>query len=344
MRWSTSRNRAAAVCLLVSAFACQQTSETAKREAEADRRCEQLRIAASRQGAATSSPPQEEAIRVTYEYANWSLPLLVAIEAGLFGKHGVAISTRKWEGSSTWNLSDLEIVTGHGMYLMKEAGASPDVLRFVHPFATRKDGDMVKGLLVKKSAGIQTLKDLSPKQTWIGGFEHVWIMKKALEAEGVKVPGGELAGFTIKVGSWGKEFSQDSAAAAFFGWATDVRAIQELDPGAYTLLAKNLESTYVADPYFVGCSYVTVRALREKPQAVRRYVAAIDEAIDLCRLCPKAALGLVPKYFEFKPEEAARLGAYYFYKSSEPLELEALGKSQDADLAAFMLRGTEGLQ
>ena len=294
------------------------------------------------EGMPAEEPPKEPQtiagppLTVSYEYAGWSLPFIVALDKGYFEKHGVNISPRQLEGSPTLDISELDIINGHGFYVLKKEGFEPTDLKFTHPFAMKKDGDMVKGLLVKKSAGITTWTDFKHKGIVISSSSDMDLLQKVFESKGLTVFGDNADIPYFRTGGGAVAgFPEDKDADAVYGWATEIRKFQEEKPDAYFLLAKNLECEYIADPYFMGCTYINMESFGANPTAFRKYLKAIDEAIDFIRQDPKEALAVIPKYFDWEPNEAARFGVYHFHKSTEKLDFEALKKSEGKDLKEF---------
>lgn len=303
------------------------------------------------------APPKEpqtiagKNLIVSYEYAGWSLPFIVALDKGYFDKHGVNISPRKLEGFYKKKygisslplvdiLSEVDIINGYGFDVLREGEYEPTILKFTHPFAMRKDGDMVKGLLVKKSAEIKTWTDFRHKNIVIigGSYSDINLLKKVFESKGLTVFGdnADITGFSLWAGKKTvAKFPEKKDVDAIYVWAVDIRKFQEEKPDDYFLFAQNLECEYLANPYFMGCTYINMKSFGTNPTAFRKYLKAIDEAIDFIRQHPKEALAVIPKYFDWEPNEAARFGVYHFYKSTEKPDFEALKKSEDKDLKEF---------
>lgn len=275
-------------------------------------------------------------IKVTYEYANWSLPFLVALDKGYFEKHGVEILPEKLEGSPTLDFSSMDIINGHGLYLLKKETIDPTIVKFIHPIAMKKDGDMVKGLLVKKSASIKTWPDFKHKGIVISSFSDMDLLQNIFENNGLTVFGDSADIHSFQAGGGAvASFPEDNGGDALYGWSSDIHKFMADKPNTYFLFAKNLECEYLADPYFVACTYINMKSFSHNPLAFRKYIKAIDDAIDFIRLNPKESLSIIPKYFSWTPEESARLGIYHFYKSTEQIDFKALEKSKDKDLKDF---------
>ena len=114
------------------------------------------------EGAVPANAPQ---LQVTYEYADWSLPFLVAMKKGYFRKRGIDIKPLKVGDLPGLRLGDMDVINGHAFSLMGERGASPRSIRFVHPFFYTKDGPMITGFLVKKTAQITKWGDFQGRKS-----------------------------------------------------------------------------------------------------------------------------------------------------------------------------------
>lgn len=85
-------------------------------------------------------------LKVTWEYAGWSLPFLVAMDQGFFEEVGVNVAPRKIGGAIALDISETDIVNGHGLYLMNKKEVSPKHVKFIHTVSMRSTGDMIKGV------------------------------------------------------------------------------------------------------------------------------------------------------------------------------------------------------
>lgn len=284
-----------------------------------------------------------ESLLVTWEHANWSLPLLVAHEKGYFAEAGVNVSLHKLEGAVTSHISETDIINGHGLYLMSQSDATPEAVRFVHPMSMRKGGDMIKGLLAKRTMGVRTWEDFKAKKKSIalGRSGDSGLIIDLLRSKGLTVFGNDSDITSFLVG-YSKRFAEVDDAIALYGWSSDVRRVMEEKPNSYVLLGKNLECEAMANPYYVACTYVNVKACATKQESLRRYISAIDKAIGFVRQHPRKALEIVPHYSDWQPEEAALFGVYHYDKSAEEPDFNAIQKARDKDLREFWLESLSG--
>lgn len=287
---------------------------------------------------------QSSTLTVTYEVAEQSLPFLVALERGLFDKHGVKVTARRLRGEAL-DFSDVDVVTGKGFDLLEGSGVTPTVIRFIHPFAMTKDGDMINGVLAKKSARISSWADFREKTVAVPAeWMYNGPLRDAFRANG-QVQLAERLGTgsggikALEVGGVDR-FGTAAGADVLFSWGEDVKRYLALQPARYDLFAKNLQAQVVTDPYFVGASFVNMAKFGRKTAEFKAFTAAVDEAIDLVRQSPSDALALLPKHSRYSAAVAARVGLHHFFKSTEQLPVESLEKSTGdsvSNIARFRL-------
>ncbi|MBN2307607.1 MAG: hypothetical protein JXR94_01470 [Candidatus Hydrogenedentes bacterium] len=280
-------------------------------------------------------PPDAPELQVTYEYADWSLPFLVAMKKGYFKKRGIDIKPMKVGDLPALRFSDMDIINGHAFSLMKESGATPRMVRFIHPFLYTKDGPMITGFLAKRAAGITKWSDFQGRtgiRLALISLGDFGLIEKVFEREGVDTEGIQCTCGGDPV----KNFEEQEDIVGVYGWGGGIAELLERRPDDYILLGKNLRAEVLADPYFVACTYINVGSSRTKPEVIAKYIEAIDEAIDYIRANPERALAVVPKYMDFTPERAAKLSLYHFHKSTEPIDFDALQTCIEHDVRAYL--------
>lgn len=305
-------------------FYTQRTAQSAPRPAPAGRATE---------------PSASATLKVTWEYASWSLPLLVAIDQGFFKQAGINVVPRELKGES-FHISEADIITGHGLYVMtKEPDATK--LRFIHTVSMRASGDMIKGFITKKDAGVSTWKDLKGKrkQIIVSGIDDVTLLTDFLRRQGLTVSDADSDIPSFLFG-YSEKFAETPEAIALYGWSQDVRRYLEKQPQSYLLLAKNLETVAVADPYYVACTYINAHSYTTKPGAINGYLQVIDKAIDFIRQHPEKAKAVIPRHTEWKAQDVTRMGMHHFDKTGEALDFAALNKAQNRDLRPFHFSGS----
>jgi ABC-type nitrate/sulfonate/bicarbonate transport system substrate-binding protein len=280
-------------------------------------------------------PSNAPVLHVTYEYADWSVPFFVAMKKGYFRKRAIDIKPLKVGDLPALRFSEMDVINGHAFSLMGERGASPTSIRFVHPFLYTKDGPMITGFLVKKTAQIAKWGDFKGRkstQLALRSLGDHALIKKIMESEGVDMKGFDCA----CGGDPAKTFEENDAIIGVYTWGGDIQDLMKRRPNDYVLLSKNLSAEFVSDPCFVACTYINIESPRTQPEVMRRYVEAIDQAIDYIRKNPSRALSTVPKYMDFTPEAAAKLSVYHFCKSTEPIDFTAIKKSTGHDVKEYL--------
>jgi ABC-type nitrate/sulfonate/bicarbonate transport system substrate-binding protein len=281
-------------------------------------------------------PPNAPVLHVTYEYPEWSLPFLVAMEMHFFSERGLNIKPKKvGTGNPPLNFTSTDVINGHSFSLMTKQWSSPAIMRFVHPFLYKKDGPIVEGFLVKRKAGINKWSDFKGRekmQIAFGSMADFALIGKILKAEGAdeKSYEGALGGDPVKT------FEENDNIVGICGWGNQIQDLLKKNPNEYVLLGKNLRPEFISDPYYVACTYINTKSSNTKPNVVKSYTEAIDQAIDHIRNNPEHVLAVVPKYFDFTTEQAGKLTVYDFTKSTEPIDLESFRKSTNADFQKFL--------
>jgi ABC-type nitrate/sulfonate/bicarbonate transport system substrate-binding protein len=282
-------------------------------------------------------PPNAPVLQVTYEYAAGSLPLFVAMKKGYFRKRGIDIKPIKVGALPALQFSDMDIINGHSFSLMAQSSASPKSISFVHPFSYTKIGPMINGLLVKRMTGITKWSDFKGRKIENTCFALRSFADSSLISKIMK-HNGAIKEFNFKFefgDNPAKVFEEQERVIAMYGWGSDVKDLLKRKPNDYVLLGKNLPAEVISDPYFVACTYINLGSSRTKPNVVRKYIEAIDEAIDYLRKNPKRALAIVPKYMPFTPDEAAKLPLYHFHKSTELIDFDSLRSCTDQNLRKY---------
>jgi len=296
-----------------------------------------------------SAPASSDTLNVTYEYPALSLPFLVALDRNLFKKHGVNVLPTKLAGNRL-NFSTADIITGHGLYILRQRKVGPNRIGFAQPIAMTNKSGMIKGLLVKKSARIKNWKDFKNKTIVISDYGIIeW--QESSYSNGTNVqysgrlggalgtalahekssPGGILVG-----GGAVKSFSRNKKAHALHGFSYVVRKLQAKYPKKFTLFAKNLEARYFSSPHFVATTYINIGNTSNKKDAVRKYFLAVDEAIDFIRKKPKSALSVLPAYYPKLTKKSAQyIGIYKFYKTTERLDKKAFSGTAGGESISY---------
>lgn len=292
-------------------------------------------------------PNNAPTLHVAWEYPDWSLPFLVAQHRGYFAKRGIKIvafdigSVARVDGTRVVRLQDHDILSGSNFIPIADESIymrekfTPDVVNILHPFAITKKSSMVKGVVLRKSANIKKWQDFNGKtgKWYLDDLSGGGVISAALKKEGVKT------GEETRYASGGdpiKGFEEDPTALGLYTWGGGIKALMQRRPNDFALLSVNPEAQYIANPYFVGCSYANIHRLGDRQELLGKYAEAIDAAIDFIRRDGQGALAIVPTFTRRSPEEASRLSILHFYKSTDFINLEAIKESVTTNASEYL--------
>jgi ABC-type nitrate/sulfonate/bicarbonate transport system substrate-binding protein len=270
---------------------------------------------------------------VTYEYPNYSLPFVVALDKGFFAEEGVKVTPKKIGTGDELDLSAVDVINGHDFYALKEGHGS---VLAVHFFSRKADFE--KAMLVKKSAGISDWKDFKGKSVIITDMGDFPVLTDEFAKHGLKAQGTEGRDVTI-VGGGGAVagFPRNKDAHAIYGGSSTILPLVRQYPRDLELRWKDLGKKEMGATPLVACSYVKASVLSAKKGAVRAYLKAIDRAIDFVRREPNAAVASLPRFFDVDKDWARNMEVYEFHKSSDVIEFSALSAKLGVDVQACLL-------
>jgi NitT/TauT family transport system substrate-binding protein len=248
--------------------------------------------------AGSSSQPAQ--VRVSYVPATTVLPLHVAEAQGYFEEQGLDVTLQ--EAS---NISDIpatlgrqfDIALGTATDLIRAGGAGVDVVQMAGNTIDTKDNPFVQ-LMVRKDSGIKTISDLQGRKVGtptLGGVIHQAVLYSAKQAgaqpaeiQGVEAPSPTLPD-QLKAGR--------------------VEAVEALEPFATTM--KKNGAVSLGDPFAaIGQPLATNFWIangdwaRENPAVVRKYVAALEQAVSYIRDNPQPARKILQGYTKMPPKIA----------------------------------------
>jgi NitT/TauT family transport system substrate-binding protein len=242
-------------------------------------------------------------VRVIYARNVLNAPLWVAIEQRLFEKHHVDVITQTAEQANLMATSlaagDADISTGVSLLPMANLESqSPGRIRIViHSKLTA--AAPFDRIVAKKDSPITTLKDLAGKKvaTYPGTTAKA-ILSYYLGQQGVDT--GTVQ-FVAMPGS--------AHANALAAGAVDAAFAYEPAP---TILLQSGQCKQVFGSIYaalepncpISVTVVARRADREKGEAVKRFTAALDEAVEILGRDPSAAQPVLMKYTNISAEVA----------------------------------------
>lgn len=241
---------------------------------------------------AASVGSQPTKVRVSYVPATTVLPLHVAETQGFFARQGLDVTLK--EAS---NISDIpatlgrqfDIALGTATDLIKAGSAGVNVVQMSGNTIDTKSNPFVQ-LMVRRDAGIKSVADLEGKKVGtptLGGVIHAAVQysAKRSNADLAKIQGVEAPSPTLP----------DQLKAG------RIDAVEALEPFATTMRKNGAIS--LGDPFAaIGQPLATNFWIangdwaRENPDVVRKYVAALEEAVRFIKANPKPARKVLQGY------------------------------------------------
>lgn len=254
------------------------------------------------------NPRPDDRIKISAGYPKLRINLaqFVAKEKGFFEKHGLDVEMQPFETAQPMMLAQIAgrlDVAGYCALSISFPAAQSANNPFLfgtlmlddraHPFCQ---------LVVRKDATAHTIADLGGKTVGIlptVAFREMLkaiLQKNALPVDSVKIQNVNVAMQTAAL--------QSGAVDALF--TTDPAATTAIAQGIARLLDPANPSpcaAYLMDPYPFGSATVTKDFQRKNPETVRRYFAALDDAIEFIRQHPEEAKQCMKPYIaeEMRP-------------------------------------------
>ena len=262
------------------------------------------------------------------------LPFYLAVENGFFKEAGLNVEAVRFASPS--QIAEA-MVAGriHGSANGTASAAlglaeivSPGLLKIVcsNP-ANYKH--VLDEFLVPIDSTVKSIKDLKGKKVACGpGIQNIVLTKIMLEKNGIT----DVTPIELPVG-------QHVPALA----AGQIDAVYTLEPtgtvGTIKKLTRVLEtgviSKYVLDdpeaPWFGGTASVTTTLIKERPEAVRKYVAAYAKGVDYVQKNPDQARQAMEKYTSIDKEiaQAVPLANFVMYNQFTDYDIAAFQKFFD---------------
>lgn len=274
----------------------------------------------------TSCGRKDREVRIGYLPLIASLPHFIALDQGLYQAHGATVSSQEIASSN-------DLINGliAGQFDVLPAVAiipvihleieSPGRVRlFSH---SRMTADKAfDSIVAAEGSKINSLEDLSGKK--IGVFPGTsarnllkyFLSKKGIDVSGIQfielAPQTQLA--SLKAG----------AIDALFSYEPITTVARE--SGFKTIFGSVYAALQNKSPF--GASVVSRRFEKEQPDAAKRAIAAIDEAVTFMNQKPNEAKLLLPKYLNLAPNIARDVNVVDVTLENE-VDLESLQRFID---------------
>lgn len=253
-----------------------------------------------------ANPTENINLKVGYLPISAALPLFVAVEKGLFKEQGINVEMVKYQNGA---LMAEDVLSGRiiaacpgpaDVYLFKEVEKTGRFEIYLQTAYT--PSNFIYSILVKKGSGIKNLADLQGKK--VGVFPGVtnklllevllknkfgWEPNKDIFIQGVSAP---LQLDALETGEYD--------------------AICPLEPiGTIGTFRKNLVMIEkgpiekdVLNPLYITLHALSSEALKENPEQVKKFVMAMEKAVDLMREDEQAMRAILPKYTSLTLEQS----------------------------------------
>lgn len=289
----------------------------------------------------------QRTLRVSYEFAQSSLPLFIAIEQGYFSRRNIRVELQQMTATSRFDISSdsWDLNVGVPIAKLPDNKGLFDYVRLFQAQYMTKNGDPILALVVRADIGIKSADDLKGKTLVLPSvFPGLYAM---LGAKGISPLGGNIPGMvslrpsklqdpniatraTVGLGSGTP--SPDSTVTTelntgsdylgmgdgSYTWGEDALNLVESKKGKFTVLDKNLEAKYICDPFYINVSLVRAGLFASDPGLVWDALQALDEAVSFIQKNPRTAKGAIPKTFTgYTPLAAQELPLATWHLSSE---------------------------
>ena len=257
------------------------------------------------------------------------LPLFVALEQGYFEREGVAVQPIKLgfkDFTTALVTGDVDVLAPNGfpaIFALEVQQGGRFKIFCPGCEISKKDGT-VSAILVPKDSELSTLSQLKGKR--IGAISPTQVLLVRLVVRSVGLQPDDVTIIQL-----------DRSVASQALASKRIDALFALDPMATTLLTKgvarlvegNLRAKYVFDPYWAGAAMTTADFVRSRPDAASRTMRAFDAAVEYIRANETKAKRLLLKHVPLDEEAAAEVDVYYFYKSTEKVDLAKMQELAD---------------
>lgn len=258
----------------------------------------------------TSAP---EAVRIGYLPIASDASFFVALEQGLFAKHGLTVDAEKFETSNqalealVAGRIDATAIIALETALALEAN-TPSQFKIIEMTAATAQ-TRVHRIVVKPDSPIRSLADLRGKKvgTFPGSQMVVFlklILGKYFNAE------TELEIIQLKPSLQPQALDSGQIDALFCLEPTGTQLEQK---NLARVIAVNPLYEHIQKPFPTAVSVVSARLARTKPDVTQRLYHALREAHRVLRERPTDAAVALPKYAPIEPALAAKIAVYDYW-------------------------------
>jgi NitT/TauT family transport system substrate-binding protein len=283
--------------------------------------------------------PKLEKVTISYLPVSNALPLFLAIEEGIFKKHGIEAEIIKFQAPN--QIIDTLIAgradaggpgTASGITILasEKFPGSLKVAQLNGSLADEEVSSQVTLLAITKSS-IKTFTDLKGKSLGIlPGIQWRTFTKRILRKNGLN-PEMDVKLVEVPV--------QQHITALLSG---SVDATLSVEPtgtiaqasGQVTSLEKSIGTKYLADPFYPGATVLSGKFIENRPSVAKALVSALDEAIEIIRSSEDGKKYLLEKYLNMNKDHLKYLAIPEFVTSDELISRKKLVRNKLYDPVA----------
>lgn len=272
-------------------------------------------------------------VRVGYIIFTGSLPVLVAKERGLFTKHGLDVRLTRYQQDGPM-LSDLGVgidIPGPAS-LVSVANAEqlkPGSFKLLWSASETGEGN-VSAILVPNDSQLKSIEDLRGKT--IGSYNSASArvsLNAILEKNGLN-PDADVKIITEQLNTHMDLLTSKQVDALY---TVEPYSTMLVHNRQARLLVGNPRARYLSDPFVVGVIAIPQEYWQSHPDEMRRFVAAIGEAIDLIRNEPTSTKEILasPEYGLGVPFDVAHEASNYRWETPS----DSLKAAADENIKLF---------
>jgi NitT/TauT family transport system substrate-binding protein len=249
---------------------------------------------------------EEIKLKVGYLPISAALPLFVALEHGLFDEQDISVVTVKYQNGA---LMAEDVISGRlaaacpgpaDVYLSREVESPGQFKIYLQTVYTPKN--FIYSILVRKNSGIKKLEDLRGKK--VGVFPGV--TNKLLLEILLRQKFGFRPDVDVRVQGITASLQLDALETGEYD------AICPLEPmGTIGTFRHDIEmidrgpiEREVLNPLYITLHALSTKVMNKNPEQLRKFVAAMEKAVDLIRTNEQVTRTLLPKYTSLTLEQA----------------------------------------
>lgn len=245
-------------------------------------------------------------LKVGYLPISSALPLFVALEHGLFDEQDISVEPIKYQNGA---LMTEDVITGRiaaacpgpaDVYLSKEVGSAGRFKIYLQTAYTPTN--FIYSILVRKDSGIKKLEDLRGKKIGVfPGVTNKLLLELLFRQQFEWKPDKD-----VRVQGIAASLQLDALETGEYD------AICPLEPmGTIGIFRSNLKmidrgpiERGVLNPLYITLHAVSTKTMRDNPEQLRKFILAMEKAVDLMRADEQAMRALLPKYTSLALEQA----------------------------------------